>query len=42
MCFTSKQTLYLILSGTYLLVLNLVSSAPIICLGSCVIVLGPV
>jgi len=42
MCFTSKQTLYLILSGAYLLVLNLVSSTLIICLGSYVIVLGPI
>jgi len=41
MCFTNKQTLYLILSGAYLLVLNLVSSAPITYLGSCVIALGP-
>jgi len=42
MCFASKQTLYLILSGAYLLVLNLVSSAPITYLESYVIVLGPV
>jgi len=41
-CFTNKQTLYLILSGAYLLVLNSVSSTPITCLGSCVIALGPI
>jgi len=39
--FASKQTSHLILSGAHLLVLNLVSSAPIIYLGSCVIALGP-
>jgi len=41
-CFTSKQTLYSILSGARLLVSNSVSSAPIICLGSCAIALGPI
>jgi len=40
--FASKQTLYLILSGARLLVLNLVSSAPITCFRSCVIALGPI
>jgi len=38
MCFANKQVLYLILSGAHLLV----SSAPIICLGSCAIALGPI
>jgi len=42
MCFASKQTLHLILSGAHSLVLNSVSSAPITCLGSCVIALGPI
>jgi len=41
-CFASKQTSHLILSGAYLLVSNLVSSAPITYLKSCVIVLGPI
>jgi len=41
-CFTNKQTLYSILSGAHLLVLNSVSSAPIMYLGSCVIALGPI
>jgi len=41
-CFTNKQTLYLILSGARLLVLNSVSFTPITCLGSCVIALGPI
>ena len=42
MCFANKQTSHLILSGACLLVLNSVSSAPIMCLGSCAIALGPV
>jgi len=41
MCFANKQTLHLILSSAYLLVLNLVSSALITYLKSCAIVLGP-
>jgi len=40
--FASKQTLYLILSGARSLVLNSVSSAPMTCLGSYAIALGPV
>jgi len=40
-CFANKQTLYSILSGARLLVLNSVSFTPIICLGSCIIALGP-
>jgi len=40
-CFASKQTLYLILSGARLLVLNSVSFTPIIYLGSYIIALGP-
>jgi len=42
MCFANKQTLYSILSGAHLLVLNSVSSTLITCLGSCVIALGPI
>ena len=42
MCFASKQTLYSILSGAYLLVLNSVSSILITCLGSYTIALGPI
>ena len=42
MCFANKQTSHSILSGARLLVLNSVSSAPIICLGSYAIVLGPI
>jgi len=42
MCFTNKQTLYLILSGAHSLVLNSVSSAPITYLGSYVIALGSI
>jgi len=38
MCFANKQVLYLILSSTCLLV----SSTPIMCLGSCAIALGPI
>jgi len=40
MCFANKQTLYLILSGACLLVLNSVSSVLMTYLGSCVIALG--
>jgi len=40
-CFANKQVSHLILSGAYLVV-NSVSSAPMTCLGSCLIVLGPV
>ena len=42
MCFANKQTLHLILSGARLLVLNLVSSAPMTYLGSYAIALGPI
>jgi len=42
MCFANKQTLYLILSGAYSLVLNSVSFALITCFRSCAIVLGPI
>jgi len=41
-CFANKQTLYLILSGACLLVSNLVSSTPIIYLGSYAIASGPI
>jgi len=40
MCFANKQVSYSILSGTYLVV-NSVSSAPLTCLGSYLIALGP-
>jgi len=39
-CFTNKQVSHLILSGARLVV-NSVSSAPLTCLGSCLIALGP-
>jgi len=42
MCFANKQTLYLILSGARSLVLNSVSSTPIIYLGSYAIALGSI
>jgi len=41
-CFANKQTSYSILSGACLLVSNSVSSAPITCLRSYAIVLGPI
>ena len=41
MCFANKQTSHLILSGARLVVVNLVNSAPLTCLGSCLIALGP-
>jgi len=41
MCFNIKQTLHSILSGARLVV-NSVSSAPLTCLESCLIVLGPI
>jgi len=40
-CFANKQTLHSILSGARSLVLNSVSSAPMTCLESYAIVLGP-